>query len=83
MENKIISRVLNERAFAQTVGLSYAKVKQLRQRGIIKYFCRVGRRILYKNPEHVTQFLEQFARAGVRRSGRRGLSIVLCFASSE
>ncbi len=60
MENKTNSRVLNERAFARTVGLSYAKVKQLRQRGIIKCFCRVGRRILYRNPEHVTQFLEQF-----------------------
>jgi len=60
MENKINSRVLNERAFAHAVGLSYAKVKQLRQRGIIKGYCRIGRRIIYRNPEHVTQFLDQF-----------------------
>lgn len=60
MENKTNNQVLNERAFAQTVGLSYAKVKQLRQRGIIKSYCRIGRRIIYRNPEHVTQFLEQF-----------------------
>jgi hypothetical protein len=60
MENKNNSRVLNERAFAQAVGLSYAKIKQMRQHGQIKGFCRVGRRVIYRNPEHVTQFLEQF-----------------------
>jgi hypothetical protein len=59
MENKT-NRVLNERAFAETVGLSYAKIKQMRQRGQIKGYCRVGRRVIYRNPEHVTMFLKQF-----------------------
>jgi predicted transcriptional regulator len=59
MENKT-NRVLNERAFADVVGVSYALIKKLRQQGVIKGYCRVGRRILYKSPEHVESFLRQF-----------------------
>lgn len=63
MENKTNIRVLNEREFAQAVGLSYAKVKQLRHSGQLKGYCRVGRRVLYRNPEHVEAFLSQFEKA--------------------
>jgi hypothetical protein len=58
MENKTSSRVLSERAFAETVGLSYQQIKKMRQEGKIRY-CRVGRRVLYKYPEHVEAFLSE------------------------
>jgi hypothetical protein len=64
MENRNNNRVLNERAFAQTVGLSYQLIKKMRQQGLIKNYCRVGRRVLYKSPEHVEAFLSQFEKAG-------------------
>jgi len=60
MDNAVNNRVLNEREFSRVVGLSYAKIKSLRQQGIIKCFCRVGRRVIYKYPEHVNIFLKQF-----------------------
>jgi hypothetical protein len=63
MENKTNSRVLNEREFAQAVGLSYAKIKKMRLLGLFKGYCRVGRRIIYRNPQHVEAFLSQFERA--------------------
>ena len=63
MDNKIRSRVLNERQFAEAVGVSYAFIKRLRRQGSFKGFCRVGRRVLYKNPEHVEAFLNQFEKA--------------------
>jgi hypothetical protein len=62
MENKTNNRVLNERAFAETVGLSYQLIKKMRQEGKIRY-CRVGRRVLYKYPEHVEAFLSQYEKA--------------------
>ena len=62
MENRKIYRVLNERAFAETVGLSYQLIKKMRQEGKIR-FCRVGRRVLYKYPEHVEAFLSQHEKA--------------------
>ncbi len=58
MNEKIITRVLNEKQFAEAVGLSYAKVKQMRQSGDIKCL-RVGRRVLYRFPEHVERFLQE------------------------
>jgi excisionase family DNA binding protein len=61
MENRNTYQVLTERAFAQAVGLSYAKVKELRRQGLIKH-CRVGRRVLYRR-EHVDIFLKQFEQA--------------------
>lgn len=51
-------KAMNERQFAKAVNLSYGKVKQMRQRGLIRH-CRVGRRVLYK-AEHVGIFLSQF-----------------------
>lgn len=63
MNEKSITRVLNEKQFAQTVGLSYAKIKQMRRQGFIKH-SKVGRRILYKFPEHVEMFLSNFEQAG-------------------
>ena len=63
MDEKIITRTLNEKQFAKTVGLSYAKVKQLRQRGDIKCL-RVGRRVLYRFPEHIELFLNRFEEVG-------------------
>jgi hypothetical protein len=60
MENKI--RVLNERAFAQAVGLSYAKIKKMRRGGSVLHL-RIGRRVLYKFPEHVEAFLSQYEKA--------------------
>ena len=60
MDNKINIQALNEREFAQAVGVSYALVKKLRQQGVIKGYCRVGRRILYKFPQHVDAFFRQF-----------------------
>jgi predicted transcriptional regulator len=59
MNGQIITHVLNEKQFAKAVGLSYAKVKQMRQRGDIKC-VRVGRRVLYRCPEHVEAFLNKF-----------------------
>jgi predicted DNA-binding transcriptional regulator AlpA len=60
MEKKTNSRVLNEREFAQAVGLSYAKIKKMRQSGLFNGYCQVGRRILYRDPQHVEAFLSQF-----------------------
>ena len=62
MDTKKINRVLNEREFAQAIGISYSLLKKLRQQGTVK-FCRVGRRVLYKNPEHVEAFLSQYEKA--------------------
>ena len=53
------TRVLNEKQFAEAVGLSYQKVKQMRQRGTVNHL-RIGRRILYRFPEHVELFLNRF-----------------------
>jgi predicted DNA-binding transcriptional regulator AlpA len=63
MENRNNIRVLNERQFAQAVGISYSLLKKLRQQGTFKGFCRVGRRIIYRDPEHVEAFLRQFDKA--------------------
>jgi hypothetical protein len=63
MNETIITRVLNEKQFAEAVGLSYAKVKQMRQSGDIKCL-RVGRRVLYRFPEHIELFLNKFEEAG-------------------
>jgi hypothetical protein len=63
MNEKIITRVLNEKQFADAVGLSYAKVKQMRQHGGVKYL-RVGRRVLYRFPEHVESFLNKYEQLG-------------------
>jgi len=59
MEEITTTRVLNEKQFARTVGLSYQKVKQMRQNGEVKCL-RIGRRVLYRNPEHVELFLSRF-----------------------
>lgn len=61
MNETVLARVLNEKQFAKTVGLSYQKVKQMRQKGEVKYL-RVGRRVLYRVPEHVELFLRRFER---------------------
>jgi predicted transcriptional regulator len=63
MNEMIITHTLNEKQFAKAVGLSYAKVKQMRQQGFIKH-SKVGRRILYKFPEHIEMFLSNFEQAG-------------------
>lgn len=57
-EEKVMTRVLNEREFARAVNLSYAMVKKMRQQGLITH-SRVGRRVLYKYPEHVELFLSR------------------------
>jgi hypothetical protein len=59
MIEKIVRRTINERVFATTVGLSYQKIKQMRQQGGLKHL-RVGRRIFYLYPEHVEDFLRKF-----------------------
>jgi hypothetical protein len=59
IEEKVMISVLNEKQFAKVVNLSYAKVKQMRQRGLITH-SRVGRRILYKYPDHVDLFLKSY-----------------------
>lgn len=61
MEEKVMISVLNEKQFAKVVNLSYAKVKQMRQRGLITH-SRVGRRVLYKYPDHVEMFLNRYER---------------------
>jgi hypothetical protein len=61
MSEKIVRRAINERVFAATVGLSYQKVKQMRQNGEVKHL-RIGRRVLYYYPEHVDVFLARFER---------------------
>jgi hypothetical protein len=55
-------RVLNERQFSIVVGLSYANVKQMRQKGYVKHL-RIGRRVLYLYPEHVEAFLSRYEQA--------------------
>lgn len=62
MEEKKITSAISERQFAAAVNLSYAKVKQMRQRGLITH-SRVGRRILYKFPDHVELFLSNYEQA--------------------
>jgi hypothetical protein len=52
-------RVLNEKQFAEAVGLSYQKVKQMRQKGTVNHL-RIGRRVLYRYPEHIESFLSRF-----------------------
>jgi hypothetical protein len=61
MSEKIVRRAIDERVFAATVGLSYQKVKQMRQNGEVKHL-RVGRRVLYLYPEHLDAFLAKFER---------------------
>lgn len=59
MSERVIRRVLNERQFSAVVGLSYAKVKQMRRNGGVRHL-RVGRRVLYLFPEHVEMFLGKY-----------------------
>ena len=61
MIEKLMRRAINERVFAAAVGLSYQKVKQMRQNGEVKHL-RIGRRVLYYYPEHVEVFLANFER---------------------
>jgi hypothetical protein len=63
MENKTNIQSLNEREFAKVVGISYSLLKKLRQRGIVKGYCRVGRRVLYVSPDHVEAFFRLFEKA--------------------
>jgi hypothetical protein len=63
MENKTSIQALNEREFAQAVGISYSLLKKLRQQGIVKGYCRVGRRIVYESPKHVEAFFRLFEKA--------------------
>lgn len=63
MENRTNIQALNEREFAKAVGVSYAFVKKLRQQGIFKGYCRVGRRIVYESPKHVEAFFRLFEKA--------------------
>jgi hypothetical protein len=61
MSERVNRRVLNEMQFSAVVGLSYAKVKQMRRNGEVRHL-RVGRRVLYLFPEHVEAFLVTFER---------------------
>lgn len=63
MDNKTNIQALNEREFAQAVGISYSLLKKLRQQGIVKGYCRVGRRIVYVSPDHVEAFFRLFEKA--------------------
>jgi hypothetical protein len=56
-QNNVVRFVLTEREFSKAIGLSYAKVKSMRQGGEITKYLQVGRRIMYK-PEHIDLFLQ-------------------------
>jgi len=51
-------QAINEKQFAEAVGLSYGYVKLLRRKGEIKCL-RVGRKVLYRYPDHVEIFLRE------------------------
>jgi len=58
-QNNITCCVLTEREFSKAVGLSYAKIKAMRQSGEIVRYLQIGRRILYR-PEHIEMFLRRY-----------------------
>jgi hypothetical protein len=51
-------QTVNEKQFAEIVGLSYGYVKTLRRKGLITC-VRVGRAVRYAYPEHVQLFLKE------------------------
>lgn len=54
-------RTLTEAEFCREVGISRTTAWEYRRNGLLPY-CKIARKILYKNPEHVEAFLRNIER---------------------
>ncbi len=59
-------QTIDEKQFAETVGLSYGYVKLRRRKGEIKCL-RVGRKVLYRYPDHVERFFREREQQAVQQ----------------